>query len=197
MDEGYHDPFHLLVACIISLRTKDAVTREASRRLFEIVSRPADLAQTNPDRIAELIYPAGFYRTKSKQLNQIGRILVEEYHGKVPSTREDLMALPGVGRKTANLVLGLGFDTPAICVDTHVHRISQRLGWVRTKTPAETEAALELLLPRCWWIPVNDILVTFGQRVCLPRNPRCAQCPIQSDCPKIGVDPNRESETPT
>jgi endonuclease-3 len=186
-EEKMRSPFRLLVACVISLRTKDEVTAEASQRLFAIAPDPDRLAELDVEGIAKAIYPAGFYNTKSRQLNNIGRILRDEYGGEVPPDESALLALPGVGRKTANLVLGLGFGIPAICVDTHVHRISNRLGLVKTKTPEQTERALNELLPRDLWVPINDLLVTFGQNRCHPTSPRCTECPLEDLCPRIGV----------
>ena len=185
--ETSRSPFRLLVACVISLRTKDEVTAESSRRLFAIADTPQALAALDPTTIAEAIFPAGFYNTKAKQLRMIGEILRDRYGSEVPGDEEALLALPGVGRKTANLVLGLGFDIPAICVDTHVHRISNRLGLVATKTPEETERALQNVLPGDLWIPINDLLVTFGQNRCHPTSPRCTGCPLEDLCPRIGV----------
>ena len=189
--EASRSPFRLLVACVISLRTKDEVTARASRRLFKIAPSSDRLAELAVDRIAEAIYPAGFYNTKAAQLKEIGRILRDQFGGDVPSEEAALLALPGVGRKTANLVLGLGFGIPAICVDTHVHRISNRLGIVATKTPEQTERELERRLPRDLWIPINDLLVTFGQNRCHPTSPRCTDCPLADLCPRIGVNRSR------
>jgi len=180
-------PFRILVSCVISLRTKDAVTHDASRRLFALAGSPRELAELNERAIADAIYPAGFYNTKARQLRGIARILVEHFHGEVPASLEHLLALPGVGRKTANLVLGLGFGIPAICVDTHVHRISNRLGLVETKTPAATEAQLAAVLPEDLWIEINDLLVTFGQNQCHPTSPRCSTCPLGDLCERRGV----------
>jgi len=189
--ETSRSPFRLLVACVISLRTKDEVTSEASRRLFEIAPDPNRLAQLEEDRIARAIYPAGFYNTKAAQLKEIGRIIRDDFDDEVPASEADLLAMPGVGRKTANLVLGLGFGIPAICVDTHVHRISNRLGMVLTKTPEQTERALMEVLPRDLWIPINDLLVTFGQNRCHPTSPRCTDCPLTDLCPRVGVTRSR------
>jgi endonuclease-3 len=186
-EEKTRSPFRLLVACVISLRTKDEVTAEASQRLFAIAANAAQLAELEVESIAKAIYPAGFYNTKAGQLNDIGRILRDRYSGDVPDDEESLLALPGVGRKTANLVLGLGFGIPAICVDTHVHRISNRLAMVRTKTPEQTERALNGVLPRDLWVPINDLLVTFGQNRCHPTSPRCTGCPLDDLCPRVGV----------
>ena len=184
-------PFRLLVSCVISLRTKDEVTHHASGRLLALASSPADLAALPEPTIAEAIYPAGFYNTKARQLRAIGRIIRDQHHGHVPNSEEELLALPGVGRKTANLVLGLGFGTPAICVDTHVHRISNRLGLVATTSPDGTERALKDVLPRDVWIPINDLLVTFGQNRCHPTSPKCTGCPLDDHCPRIGVTRHR------
>jgi len=185
--ERKRDPFRLLIACVISLRTKDAVTAEASGRLFAAASTPDAVAALPERRIAKLIFPAGFYNTKARQIREIARRIAVEHGGVVPREREALLALPGVGRKTANLVLGLGFGIPAICVDTHVHRISNRLGLVETRTPEQTEYALEEVLPRRFWIDINDLLVTFGQQVCHPTSPKCSSCPLAARCPRVGV----------
>jgi len=189
--ERKRDPFRLLVACVISLRTKDEVTAQASARLFAIASTPKTLAKLPNGRIAKLIFPAGFYNTKAKQIREIARRIARDHGARVPADRETLLALPGVGRKTANLVLGLGFGIPAICVDTHVHRISNRLGLVRTKNPEETEHALERILPRRLWIDINDLLVTFGQNICQPVSPWCSTCPLAGRCPRVGVGRHR------
>jgi endonuclease-3 len=185
--ERRRDPFRLLVACVISLRTKDEVTAQASARLFEVASTPVALAKLPERRIAKLIFPAGFYNTKAKQIREIARRIARDHGGQVPAERDALLALPGVGRKTANLVLGLGFGIPAICVDTHVHRISNRLGLVHTETPEQTEHALEEVLPKRLWVEINDLLVTFGQNVCQPVSPRCSVCPLAERCPRTGV----------
>jgi endonuclease-3 len=189
--ETSRSPFRLLVACVISLRTKDEVTAEASRRLFEIAPTPNHLAELEEGRIARAIYPAGFYNTKAAQLKEIGRIIRDDFDDEVPASEVDLLAMRGVGRKTANLVLGLGFGIPAICVDTHVHRISNRLGMVSTNTPEQTERALMKVLPRDLWVPINDLLVTFGQNRCHPTSPRCTNCPLEDLCPRVGVTRSR------
>ena len=184
-------PFAVLVSTMISLRTKDEVTAAASARLLERAASPRELGSLSQTAIARLIYPAGFYRTKARHLRQAARLLVQRHGGRVPQGMEDLLALPGVGRKTANLVRNLGFGLPGICVDTHVHRISNRLGWVRTRTPLETERALEAVLPRRWWIPINELLVAHGQRICTPQSPRCSLCPIRRHCRRVGVNRSR------
>jgi len=189
--ETSRSPFRLLVACVISLRTKDEVTAEASRRLFELAPTPDSLAELEEERIARAIYPAGFYNTKAAQLREIGRIIRDDFNSEVPASETDLLAMKGVGRKTANLVLGLGFGIPAICVDTHVHRISNRLGIVSTNSPEQTERALMEVLPRDLWVPINDLLVTFGQNRCHPTSPRCTICPLEDLCPRVGVTRSR------
>ena len=185
------DPFRILIGCILSLRTKDEVTYPATERLFALASDPEGMRKLTQGAIAKAIYPAGFYRTKAKQIRAISKILLERHGGRVPDTIDELLLLPGVGRKTANLTVTLGFGKPGICVDTHVHRIANRLGWVRTKSPGDTEAALRLALPKRWWIPINETLVRHGQHICKPISPMCSACPVARRCPKIGVDRSR------
>ena len=182
------DPFRILIGCLISLRTKDEVTYPATERLFERTSSPERMARLHTATIAKLIYPAGFYRRKAIQIREICKILIRRHGGQVPSTIERLLELPGVGRKTANLVVTLGFAKPGICVDIHVHRITNRLSWVRTRHPDETEQALRIVLPGRHWIPINEILVRHGQQVCRPISPICSICPVAQDCPREGVD---------
>jgi endonuclease-3 len=185
------DPYRVLVATMISLRTKDDVTLRASAALLARAPTPAALAALPEARIAKLIFPAGFYRTKAKHLREVGRLIMKEHGGAVPSTMEELLALPGVGRKTANLVRNLGFGLPGICVDTHVHRISNRMGWVTTTTPEKTERALMDILPARYWIEINEILVRYGQSVCTPVSPRCSSCPVTEWCGRHGVGRSR------
>jgi endonuclease-3 len=185
------DPFQVLVSCLISLRTKDEVTGEASARLFRLARTPRTMVDLSASTIARTIYPAGFYRTKARTIREICRTLIGRHGGQVPATMEELLALKGVGRKTANLVLTIGFGKPGICVDTHVHRISNRLGIVETKTPEQTEFALRQVLPRQHWIPYNDLLVTFGQNLCKPISPLCSACPVHAECPQLGVGVHR------
>jgi len=181
--EKYHrDPWAVLVSTIISLRTKDEVTLEASRRLLAEAPSPEKLLTLEAETIGRLIYPAGFYRTKAANLRRIAAILLESHGGKVPPDMESLLSLPGAGRKTANLVLIEAFGLPGLCVDTHVHRISNRLGWVATKSPEKTEMALREILPKEYWQPINPLLVLYGQRVCRPIGPRCSQCVIREYC---------------
>ena len=185
------DPFQILISCLISLRTKDEVTGEASARLFRLARTPRTLADLPAATIANAIYPAGFYRTKARTIKEVSRTILERHAGKVPDEMDALLAFKGVGRKTANLVLTIGFGMPGICVDTHVHRISNRLGIVKTTTPEQTEFALRKVLPRRHWIPYNDLLVTFGQHVCKPISPLCSGCPVSDLCMRIGVGKHR------
>ncbi len=185
------DPFQILISTLLSLRTKDEVTSQASHRLFKRASTPQSVLQLPASEIRQLIYPVGFYKRKAENIIQVCRTLIDQYNGKVPDDLDKLLELPGVGRKTANLVITLGFGKPGICVDTHVHRISNRLGYVRTKTPGKTEMALRAKLPPEWWIPINDILVAFGQALCKPISPWCSRCPVEQFCEKVGVDKHR------
>jgi endonuclease-3 len=184
-------PFEVLVSTLLSLRTKDEVTSEAARRLFEKATTPAQLLALGEQETAKLIYPVGFYPTKARRLMDISRIIIDEHGGQVPDTIEALLTLPGVGRKTANLVLVEGFKKDAICVDTHVHRISNRIGYVKTKTPDRTEMALRKKLPRRHWVRYNELLVAFGQVVCRPVSPFCSRCPVEEMCAHIGVNRSR------
>ena len=183
-----NDPFAVLVSCIISLRTRDEVTELASARLFNLAKLPAELLELSNAKIEKAIYPAAFYRNKTKSLKELCQVLVKEYSGKVPDKLEELLKLKGVGRKTANLTLILGHNKPGICVDIHVHRISNRWGYVKTKSPDETEMVLREILPKRFWKGFNDLLVSFGQNLCKPVSPFCGSCPIEDQCPKIGVN---------
>jgi endonuclease-3 len=185
------DPFRVLVSTLLSLRTKDEVTEVASRKLFKHASTPRTLLKLTPRQIEKLIYPVGFYRTKARRLLEVSRILLEEHGGKVPSTIEELLDLPGVGRKTANLVLVEGYAEPAIAVDTHVHRISNRLGVVTTRNPHETEAVLSEILPKRHWVVYNELLVGFGKAVCRPISPLCSRCPVFPMCDRVAVGRHR------
>ncbi|TVR03265.1 MAG: endonuclease III [Spirochaetaceae bacterium] len=185
------DPFSILVSTVLSLRTRDDVTLAATRRLVAVAPTVNAVLTLSEDRIAELIYPCGFYRTKARQLLQIARIIRDQHNGTVPADRDALLAMPGVGRKTANLVLGLSFGIPAICVDTHVHRICNRLGWIRSRTPDESERLLEQFVPKRLWIEINELLVLFGQQTCTPQSPRCSLCPIAAHCRRVGVTRSR------
>lgn len=181
------DPFKVLISCIISLRTKDETTREASERLFKKASTPQGVSRLTPVEIEKLIYPAGFYRVKARVIAGLSTELMENHNSEVPDTIEGLLKLKGVGRKTANLVVTMGFGKPGICVDTHVHRIANRWGFVSTKTPEETEFALRKRLDKKYWMEINDLLVAFGQNVCRPVSPVCTGCRISAFCKRIGV----------
>jgi len=187
-EEQQEDAFQVLIATLLSARTQDATTAAASARLFKRAPTARRMAALTVREISALIYPVSFFRTKAKHVKETCRILLDRFGGKVPGTMEELLTLPGVGRKTANLVLILGFKSLRnICVDTHVHRISNRLGWVVTKTPEETEQALYKNITARWWPYINLYLVTWGQNVCRPISPRCGECVIAARCPRIGV----------
>lgn len=189
--ERTRDPYQILISTILSLRTKDEVTHKASKRLFKKAATPEKMIKLSPEQVEKLIYPVGFYHTKARNIIEISKILIERYNGKVPDNIDKLLELPGVGRKTANLVITLGYGKDSICVDTHVHRISNRLGYVKSKNPFETEMQLRKKLPREWWIKYNDLLVAFGQTICKPVSPLCSKCPIENLCPKINVKKHR------
>lgn len=191
IDLSPRDPFAVLVSTVISLRTKDEVTYPAAERLLGAAPDPASLAALDEDEIAKLIYPAGFYRNKARDLKELSRRILDEDGAKVPDTMEGLTRFRGVGRKTANLVLGRGFCVPAICVDIHVHRICNRLGYVQTRTPDKTELALMERLPKKYWIEINELLVRYGQQVCTPVSPRCSECVVARHCQKVGVTRTR------
>lgn len=182
-----HDPFRVLVGTMISLRTKDDVTRRAAGRLFDRAGTSEEMLMLSRSEIEEAIYPAGFYRTKAKNILDTCSIILSRYGGRVPDEIDELLTFPGVGRKTANLVVTLGYGKPGICVDTHVHRISNRLGYVSTKKPDETEFALREKLPMQYWIEYNDLLVTYGQNLCVPVSPFCSRCRMFSYCDRVGV----------
>lgn len=185
------DPFRILISTLLSLRTKDDVTEAAAARLFALADSPAALARLDLRKIERAIYPAGFYRTKARTVRDISRRLETEYGSRVPDTIDELLGFKGVGRKTAALVVSLGYNRPAICVDTHVHRISNRLGWVKTRTPDETERALMQAVAQRHWIGINETMVSFGQQVCVPLSPRCSLCPLETRCPRVGVTRRR------
>ncbi|MFQ5964565.1 MAG: endonuclease III domain-containing protein [Candidatus Scalinduaceae bacterium] len=180
-------PFRVLISCILSLRTKDKVTAEASSRLFKLADRPQQMLNISTKDIEKVIYPVGFYKTKAKRIKEICKTLLNNYEGIVPDDINELLRLKGVGRKTANLVVTLGYRKLGICVDTHVHRISNRLGLTNTKTPEQTEFALRKKLPKKYWIIYNDLLVAYGQNVCTPVSPWCSKCKIFKYCKRVGV----------
>ena len=185
------DAFRTLISCLLSLRTKDETTRGASERLFRLARTPARMLALSPAQIERAIFPVGFYHTKARTIRAVCRTLLECHGGRVPDDLDELLTIKGVGRKTANLVITLAFRKDGICVDTHVHRISNRWGYVRTKTPEETEMALRRILPRRYWQTHNDLLVTFGQHLCHPTSPWCSRCPLESRCAKVGVTHSR------
>lgn len=183
----FKSPFLVLISCLLSLRTKDAVTSRASFRLFKLARTPQAMVKLRAADIEKAIYPAGFYRTKARRIKEICQTLIDKFSSRVPHTLEELLSLKGVGRKTANLVLAEGFGLLGVCVDTHVHRITNRLGYCETRTPKETEMRLRNKLPKRHWIAYNRLLVTWGQNICKPISPLCSACAIERYCPKIGV----------
>ena len=182
--DSFKDPYLVLIACILSLRTNDKTTYPATLRMLKLGKTPKDFATCDIEELSKAIYPVGFYANKAKQIVELSKILVEKYNSEVPDEIEELIKFNGVGRKTANLVLSEGFNKPAICVDVHVHRIFNRLGLIKTKTPEETEFALRETLPQKYWIDINSLLVTHGQNVCKPIKPLCQECPISDFCAK-------------
>ena len=186
-----HDPFKVLISTMLSLRTKDSTTDEAFNRLFSLAATSGEMIKISESSIAEAIFPVGFYKTKAKNIQKTSSILIEEYGGTVPDTMDELLKLPGVGRKTANLVLILGFDKMGICVDTHVHRITNRWGYLSTKTPDETEMKLREILPERYWKRINDCLVPYGQNLCVPISPFCSKCRIIEYCERVNVIKSR------
>lgn len=189
--ESDRDPFLILISCLLSLRTKDKTTSEASDRLFALAHAPASMLKLPLKKIERAIYPVGFYRTKAKSIHQICRRLLDVYGGTVPDCIDELVTLPGVGRKTANLVVTVGYGKPGICVDIHVHRISNRWGYINTKTPEESEQALRRKLPKQYWMTFNDLLVPYGQNLCQPVSPFCSQCKLTELCDRVGVKRSR------
>jgi endonuclease-3 len=185
------DPFLILVSCLLSLRTKDTISLPVSLRLFQLAKTPQELLAIPLAKLEKLIHPVGFYHRKARQLKTMSADLIQRFDGQVPATEQELLSLPGVGRKTANLVLGEAFGIPALCVDTHVHRVSNRLGLVKTKTPEETEFALQKVIPKKNWIEFNPLIVIWGQRICAPISPFCSKCAIYDLCPRIGVKRQR------
>jgi endonuclease-3 len=189
--KNQRDPFVILISTLLSLRTKDEVTAVATKRLFELASTPEEMLKVSLDKIAKAIYPVGFYRVKARNIHHACMELINRFDSKVPDDIDDLLSIKGVGRKTANLVVSLAYGKDAICVDTHVHRISNRLGYVKTKTPDETEFALRKKLPRRYWIIYNTIMVAFGRQTCKPVSPLCTRCPINEYCARVGVTLSR------
>ncbi len=189
--EEKSDPFKILVSTLLSLRTKDEVTALATERLFSLAKTPEEMAKLTKETIQQAIYPVGFYRNKSETILEVCHTLMERYNSRVPDSIDELLTMRGVGRKTANLVVALGFNGPGICVDIHVHRISNRLGFVETKTPAETERVLREKLPTQYWIKYNTLMVSFGRNICRPVSPMCSLCPVFDFCKRTGVKKSR------
>jgi endonuclease-3 len=185
------DPFKVLISTILSLRTKDETTSSASKKLFTMADNPIDMLAISSRQIEKAIYPVGFYRIKAKIIREVCETLIEKYASRVPDEIDELLKLKGVGRKTANLVVTLGYGKPGICVDTHVHRISNRWGFIETKTPFETEMVLREKLPKRYWVDYNSLLVAFGQSICRPISPKCSECPVEQFCEKVGVVKSR------
>ena len=184
-------PFTTLIGCLLSLRTQDATTHRACERLFALANTPQRMARLRTKTIERAIYPVGFYKTKAAGIRRVCELLLERYNGRVPDDLDELLTLPGVGRKTANLVVTLAYGKPGICVDTHVHRITNRWGYCRTKTPEKTEMALREQLPPRHWLIINDLLVAFGQHLCHPTSPWCSRCPLTASCARVGVTRSR------
>ena len=182
------NPFKILVTTILSARTKDTTTSEVVLNMFEYIDKPDDLNKYSLEEIEEMIYPVGFFRNKAVHLQKLPKVLKDKFDNTVPEEIDELLELPGVGRKTANLVRAIAFKKPAICVDVHVHRISNRFGYVKTSTPLETEMKLREILPGKYWLNYNSFLVAFGQNHCTPRNPKCSTCPIYAECNRVDVD---------
>jgi len=189
--EDQRDPFVILISTLLSLRTKDEVTEVATDRLFALATTPAEMLRVPLQKIAKTIYPVGFYRVKARTIHSACRDLIKRFNSKVPDDLDELLSIKGVGRKTANLVVSLAYGKEGICVDTHVHRISNRLGYVQTKTPDETEFALRAKLPHKHWIIYNTIMVAFGRKTCKPISPLCSQCKVFKYCDRVGVGLSR------
>lgn len=191
ISEQFKDPFKVLISCLLSLRTQDPVTAKASSRLFKKAESPEEMLKLSTDELEETIYPVGFYRVKAKNIKDICQVLTKRLNSSVPDELDELLKLKGVGRKTANLVLTIGFGKDGICVDTHVHRICNRWGYIKTKTPYDTEMALRKKLPREFWQVINDLLVSYGQNICKPLSPYCSKCAIYQYCNRVGVKKSR------
>ena len=187
MGQEERHPYKVLIATILSLRTKDTLTAQVAPRLFALADNPYDMVHHSPEELEKMIYPVGFYRTKARSILAVSQQLIDNYQGRVPDDLDELLKLPGVGRKTANLVLTAGYQKPGICVDTHVHRISNRWGYVNTRSPEETEWALREKLPQEYWLDYNGLLVSLGQNICHPTSPWCSKCPVIQFCDRRGV----------
>jgi endonuclease III len=183
--------FKILISCLLSLRAKDETTERISEELFKIADTPEAIAKMNTEKLEKIIFSTGHYHKKARTLKHVSEELIKRFNSKVPSNKEDLMSIKGIGPKTSNIVLNFAFNQPYIPVDTHCHRIPNRLGWVQTKTPEQTEKALVKILPKRYWMEFNGIFVLFGRSVCVPVSPRCSICPVKEYCPKIGVNKSR------
>ncbi len=181
------DPFKILISCLISLRTKDENTEKVVKKLFKVVKKPEDIANMPISKLEKLIYSSGFYKKKARILKHVSKVIVEKYKGKVPSSKEELLKIKGIGQKTANIVLSFAFNKDVLPIDTHCHRIPNRLGWIKTKTPEQTEKELEKILPKKYWREFNAIFVLFGKKICKPTFPLCSKCPVRDYCKKVGV----------
>ncbi len=191
INEFDHDPFLILISCLLSLRVKDLVTVHVCRNLFRKIKTPQEFVAMPRNELEKIIFKTGFYKNKARVLHEVSQSIIERFGGVVPNTSKELLSIRGVGPKTANLVLGLAYNKPAICVDTHVHRISNRLGLVKTKTVKETEAALKKVLPENYWIEWNKLMVMWGQNICVPISPMCGSCAIRKMCKRVGVTRSR------
>ncbi len=189
--DKFKDPYKILISCIISLRTKDEITEKSSNALFSMASDPYQMLKLSSDQISQAIFPAGFYRKKGEQILYITKTIIEKHNGRVPDNLNELLLIKGIGRKSANLVLSLGYQIPAICVDTHVHRISNRIGLVETTTPEKTEIQLSKKIEKDYWIRINNLFVLHGKNICVPISPKCSNCPISSLCKKNSVNKSR------
>jgi len=185
------DAFKILISCLLSLRTRDEITEQVVKQLFNIISAPEDIVKINKKKLEKIIYSSGHYKKKAKTLKQVSKILLEKYNGKVPDNKEELLSIKGIGPKTANIILGFAFNQLVIPVDANVHRIVNRLGWVETKTAEKTEKELEKILPKKYWRDFNGIFLLHGRQICVPISPKCSICPIDKYCPKIGVSRSR------
>ncbi len=179
------DPYKVLITCLLSLRTQDKNTEKASKNLFEVADTPEEILKLPIKKLEKLIYSSGYYKNKAKTIKHVSKVLLDEYKGKVPNKKEKLLAIKGIGPKTANIVLCFAFDKYVLPIDTHCHKIPNRLGWIKTKTPEQTEKELEKILPKKYWKEFNTLFVLHGQKICLTRNPKCNMCPIEKYCPKI------------
>lgn len=191
IDQYGKDPFIILISCLLSLRTRDELTLQFAQELFSIAKTPDQILKIPISKLEKIIYPIGFYRKKAKILHDVSRVIIQKFKGKVPSTEKELLSIKGVGRKTANLVLSQAFDIPAICVDTHVHRISNRLGIIKTKTTEETEIELQKIIPKIYWAEINNLFVIWGQNICVPISPFCSKCLLFSLCDRVGITKSR------